>query len=181
MSATPAGTSYELAYAGWSLVIIYHSESTAGRQLYLWDYFSYSKGNENLDFDRDGSPGGTITGFIVPEQIEGETEAAKLTCFVGEGDNIYSGDQLIFNNTALDDGFGTANTWNSQSVGMSKSGVDIDTFSISWASGLLHADDTQAQIDLPTQTDNFNLVYLIMSVRSKTVIGGTEHYVIHNN
>jgi len=179
VQATPAGDDYELAYCGWSLVIIYHSAGTAGRQLYLWNYFAYSKGNENLDFDRDGSPGGTITGFNVPERIGDETEAAKLTCFVGEGDGIYAGDQLIFNDTALDDGFGTNNVWNSQSVNMTKSGVDIDTFHITW--GVLNADETKAQINLITQTDNFNLIYLILSVRSKTVIGGTQHYVISSN
>jgi hypothetical protein len=169
---------YYLAYCGWSLVIIYHSSSTAGRQLYLWNTFSYSKGGENLDFDGDGSPGGTITGFIVPERIGNEVEAAKLTCFVGEGDECYTGDTIKFNGTLLNDGYGTNNAWNSKSVGMSKDGVDTDTFSITWASGLLHADDTQAQIDLYTQTDNFNLIYIILSVRSETVIGGTEHYVI---
>jgi hypothetical protein len=178
VNATPAGSTYELAYAGWSLVVIYHSESTAGRQLYLWNYFSYSKGNENLDFDRDGSPGGTIKGFLVPHRIGNESEAAKLTAFVGEGDNIYSGDQLIFNGTALNDGYGTTNVWNSKSVGMSKDGVDIDTFHVLWDDGILLAGDTQAQIDLPTLTDNFNLIYLILSVRSKTTVGGTTHYVI---
>jgi hypothetical protein len=178
---------YELAYCGWSLVIIYHSSQTAGRQLYLWDYFSYSKGNENLDFDRDGLPGGTIKGFIVPERIGDEPEAAKLTCFVGEGDLKYHGDKLIFNDTALWDGTTTegnsqsdpSNVWNSTSVGMSKDGVDIDTFSVPW--GVLNADDNEAQIDLITQTDNFNLIYIILSVRSKTVIGGTQHYVISAN
>ncbi len=189
VDATPAADDYELAYAGWSLVIIYHSASTAGRQLYLWDYFSYCKGNENLDFDRDGSPGGTINGFIVPERIGTETEAAKLTCFVGEGDLAYSGDYIKFNGTKLWDSTTTTgnsqaspnNVWNSTSVGMTKDGVDIDTFHVTWDSGLLHADDTQAQIDLYTQTDNFNLIYIILSVRSKTTIGGTEHYLIKDD
>jgi hypothetical protein len=184
-SDAPGGP-YYLAYCGWSLVTIYHSSSTAGRQLYLWNTFSYSKGGENLDFDRDGQPGGTIKGFIVPDRIGNEVEAAKLTCFVGEGDLCYSGDTIKFNGTRLWDGTTTTgntqaspnNVWNSTSVGMTKDGIDIDTFSITWDSGLLHADDTQAQIDLPTETDNFNLIYIILSVRSATVIGGTEHYII---
>ena len=176
-SDAPGGP-YYLAYCGWSLVIIYHSSQTAGRQLYLWNNFAYSQGGENLDFDEDGSPGGTITGFLVPERIGDETEAAKLTCFVGEGDECYTGDYLEFNGTALNDGFGTNNVWNSKSVGMSKDGVDIDTFSITWESGLLHADDTEAQIDFITDVDNFNVIYIILSVRSETVIGGTQHYVI---
>jgi hypothetical protein len=179
-SDAPGGP-YYLAYCGWSLVVIYHSSDTAGRQLYLWNNFAYSQGSENLDFDNDGSPGGTITGFIVPERIGNEVEAAKLTCFVGEGDECYDGDSLKFNGTALNDGFGTNNVWNSKSVGMSKDGVDIDTFSITWESGLLHADDNEAQIDFITDVDNFNLIYIILSVRSETVIGGTQHYVISGN
>jgi len=179
-SDAPGGP-YYLAYCGWSLVIIYHSSDTAGRQLYLWNNFAYSQGSENLDFDNDGSPGGHITGFIVPERIGNEVEAAKLTCFVGEGDECYTGDSLKFNGTALNDGFGTNNVWNSKSVGMSKDGVDIDTFSITWESGLLHADDNEAQIDFITEIDNFNLIYIILSVRSETVIGGTQHYVISSN
>jgi hypothetical protein len=173
-----AGGPYYLAYCGWSLVVIYHSSDTAGRQLYLWNTFSYSKGGENLDFDGDGVPGGTITGFIVPERIGSEVEAAKLTCFVGEGDNCYTGDTIKFNGTLLNDGYGTNNVWNSKSLNVVANGIDIDTFSITWASGLLHADDTQAQIDLYTETDNFNLIYIILSVRSVTTIGGTEHYII---
>jgi hypothetical protein len=193
-SDAPGGP-YYLAYCGWSLVIIYHSSDTAGRQLYLWNNFAYSQGGENLDFDNDGSPGGTITGFIVPERIGNEPEAAKLTCFVGEGDECYSGDTIKFNGTPLWDGTNSPatssspwlpnnasspyNVWNSKSVGMSKDGVDIDTFSVPW--GVLNADDNEAQIDLITQTDNFNLIYIILSVRSKTIIGGTQHYVISGN
>jgi hypothetical protein len=184
--ATAAGDDYELAYCGWSLVIIYHSASTAGRQLYLWNYFSYSKGNVNLDFDRDDSPGGTINGFIVPHRIGNEVEAAKLTCFVGEGDLKYHGDTIKFNDHLLWDGktvegnssTSPDNVWNSTSVNMTKDGVDIDTFHILWDDQILFAGDTQAQIDLESETDNFNLIYLILSVRSKTVIGGTEHYLI---
>ncbi len=187
------GDNYELAYAGWSLVVIYHSASTAGRQLYLWNYFSYSKGSVNLDFDRDGSPGGTITGFLVPHRIGNEEEAAKLTCFVGEGDESYSGDILKFNGEELWDGTETFppdedesnisssphNVWNSKSVGMSEDGVDIDTFHILWDDAILLAGDTEAQIDFDTEIDNFNLIYLVLSVRSKTTVGGTKHYVIH--
>jgi hypothetical protein len=34
-------------------------------------------------------------------------------------------------------------------------------------------------IDIYTEQDNWNLIYIIMSVRSKATIGGTTHYVIH--
>jgi len=170
------------SYAGWSLIIVYSSPATAGHQLYLYDTFAFSGGDENLDFDGDGQPGGDISGFVVPEPIDGEVNAAKLTCFVGEGDDNYDGDYLTFNGTNLSDGAGDIDdVWDSESIGMSEPGVDIDTFYVTWASGLLEADDIDAHIDLPSQTDNWNLVYMILSLRSETVTGSTEHYVIRSN
>jgi hypothetical protein len=65
----------EWAYACWSLVIIYTSSNTQGHQLYLYDQFTYSNhdvtNGVNVDFDHDGEPGGTISGFIVPERLTG--------------------------------------------------------------------------------------------------------------
>jgi Flp pilus assembly pilin Flp len=174
-----ADTGEYRSYAGWSLIIIYSSPETAGHQLYLYEELALNSGYTNLDFDYDGIGGGDITGFVVPEPIEGEEVAATLTCFVGEGDGIYDGDYLIFNDTELSDGDGDLDdVWDSQSIGMSVSGVDIDTFTIYWDDEIIHADDTEAHIDLPTETDNWMLIYMILSVRSKTVTGGTEHYVI---
>lgn len=196
------------SYAGWSMIIIYSSPQTAGRQLYKFDRFAFCDTYVNLDFDFDGEPGGTIEGFIVPEPIEGETNAAKLTCFVGEGDNAWYSDFIAFNapeeywnnpgnipnQYKLWDGITTTsntqespnNVWNSRfktsDTGSSTiDGVDIDTFYITWESGLLHADDTEAHIDIYTNYENFNLIYLILSVRSKTTIGGTTHYMISGN
>jgi hypothetical protein len=73
------------------------------------------------------------------------------------------------------------NVWNSQSVGMSEDGVDIDTFEITWASQLLKPGDNKLHLDLYTYIDNFNTIYLIISVKSKTVTGGTGHYVIYGS
>jgi len=181
-----ADTDNDWSYAGWSLIIIYSSPETAGHQLYLYDEFIYSdwvsSGTINVDFDGDDEPGGSITGFVIPEPIEGEENAAALTCFVGEGDSNYYGDSLAFNGTNLSDGEGSlTNVWDSQSVGMSEDGVDIDTFYVTWASGLLEPGDTTAQLDLITGVDSWNLVYMILSLRSETVTGGTTHYVIHGN
>lgn len=174
-----ADTGNQWSYAGWSLIVIYSSPETAGHQLYLYDDFIYSGMDQNVDFDGDSEPGGTITGFVVPEPIEGEENAATLTCFVGEGDNVWTGDSLAFNSTNLSDGEGSlANVWDSQSLGMSEDGVDIDTFNITWASGLLEPGDSLAQLDLETQDDSWNLIYIILSLRSETVTGGTVHYVI---
>jgi hypothetical protein len=172
-------TGNQWSYAGWSLIIIYSSSDTYGKQLYLYDDFIYSGMDQNIDFDGDGQPGGTITGFIVPEPFGDEDNAAKLTCFVGEGDECWHPDSLEFNYTALWDGEGDVdNIWDSQSLGMIEDGVDIDTCNITWASGLLEPGDSSAQLDLPTTDDSWNLVYIILALRSETVTGGTTHYVI---
>ncbi len=63
---------------------------------------------------------------------------------------------------------------------MSEDGVDIDTFHITWASHLLEPGDITAHIDMPSDTDNWNLIYIILSMRSETSTGGTVHYVIHH-
>jgi hypothetical protein len=92
-------TNNVLSYAGWSLIIIYTSPSTQGHQLYLYDDFLFMEPLENrgdLDFDGNGDPGGTISGFIVPDPVPGEEDAVKMTCFVGEGDECWSGDFLAF-------------------------------------------------------------------------------------
>ncbi len=171
-------TGNEWSYAAWSLIIIYSSPETKGHQLYLYDDFVYSGMDCNVDFDGDGEPGGTISGFLVPERIEGEVNAAKLTCFVGEGDDYYDWDYLKFNERELSDGRSTNDVWNSWSYGLSEDGIDIDTFYITWSSGLLEPGNTSAQVDLPTKTDSWNLVYIILSFRSETTTGGTITYLI---
>jgi hypothetical protein len=174
-------TGDEWSYAAWSLILIYSSPETMGHQIYLYDDFIYSTMDQNVDFDDDGEPGGVIGGFLVPEQIEGEdddNDAVKLTCFVGEGDDYYNYDYLRFNDTALSDGESTNDVWNSWSVGLTEDGIDIDTFHVTWGSGLLEPGDTSAEVDLPTATDSWNLVYIILSFRSETTAGGTISYLI---
>jgi hypothetical protein len=189
------------SYAGWSLIIIYNSADTLGHQLYLYDQYQYANHDSDIDFDNDGVAGGTISGFIVPPQIVGETVAATLTAFVGEGDDCWTGDFIalnapisykthpadIPNNYKLWDGITTGsntssapnNVWNSKSVGLTSDGIDIDTFSIPWSSGLIQAGDTTAQIDLPTGVDVWNLVYMIISFRSANTTGNGLSYLIH--
>jgi len=169
----------EWAYAGWSLVVVYTSPETRGHQLYLYDDFLYCNHDTNLDFDGDGIPGGIISGFLVPDQILGEENAATITCFAGEGDDWYEGDYYKFNGTKLDDGTSSLNdVWNGRSIGMSAEGVDVDTFYVTWSSGLLEAGDTSAQIDIYTDTDIWNLVYTILSFRSDITSGGTISYLV---
>jgi len=157
-----ADTGNEWSYAAWSLLVIYSSSETKGHQLYLYDDFVYSGMHTNVDFDGDGEPGGTISGFLV----------------VGEGDDYYNEDYLIFEGTALSDGITTSDVWNSWSLGLAEDGIDIDTFYVTWISGLLEPGDSSAQIDLPTETDSWNLVYIILSFRSEITTGGTITYLV---
>jgi hypothetical protein len=198
------------SYAAWSLIIIYSSPETAGHQIYLFDRFAFCQQYSNLDFDFDGEGGGDISGFIIPERIGTEANAATISCFVGEGDKCFDGDFIALNapeayrsfpqnipdSYKLWDGITLPtwptnyhntqndpnNVWNARSRGTTEAvidGFDIDTFYITWESGFLHADDTSMHIDIYTEQDNWNLIYIIMSVRSKATIGGTTHDVIH--
>jgi hypothetical protein len=266
----------EWAYANWSIIIIYTSPDNLGHQLFLFDQFAYSNQDTshgvNVDFDNDGQPGGTISGFLVPDRVTGavtsfsltsggsgytsapavkfnggggsgaaamafvsgghvtainmvnggshytsaptisfeggggsgavasvtvgdEVNAAKMTCYVGEGDSWYSGDYVAMNNTKLWDGTtaggnsqsNPTNVFNSTSLGLSSNdGIDIDTLGlnpgsgqyITWNSGVLHPGDTSAQIDLVTYQDVWNMIYMVLSFRSVTSTGGPQGYFI---
>jgi hypothetical protein len=188
-----------VSYAGWSLIVIYFSPETAGHYLYLYDVFSINPQYSDVDFDYDGQPGGDITDFVIPEPIRDsngviqETVAARLTGFVGEGDDwLYgsvpntdcikitgqqSGNSMYLSNPASPEN----NVWNSASYpGTSYPGIDIDTFEIDWGDNILMPNDTRLHLDLYSGQDFWNLIYFILSVRSKTVIGGTEHYSIRD-
>ncbi len=56
--------------------------------------------------------------------------------------------------------------------------MDIDTFTINWNEGILEPGDTEADIDMPTGSDGFNLAYIILSFRSQTITGGTMGFFI---
>jgi hypothetical protein len=120
-----------------------------------------------------------------------------MTCFVGEGDEAIDGDKAVFTgqsghsknlSNAVSPWY---NVWNMISPGMTFDGVDVDTFDIPWEDGgndLVVPGDTTAHLDLWSTTeggyqgsDAWNLIYLILSLRSETTTGGTMHYVIHNN
>lgn len=178
-------TRYHYCYGGWSLVLIYSSGQTAGHQLYLYDDVfteawgpSDPSGYDDPDFDEDGEDGGIISGFLVPEDIE--EDPARITAFVVEGDRDISGDTFRVNWQSLtsDHSSYSDNVWDSDWVSGAHSvpGVDIDTFSID--SSIVGPGDTQAQVNLSTQSDGFILVYLILSFRSDVVTGGAIHYLL---
>jgi hypothetical protein len=188
-SSNPSTTRYTAAHCGWSLLILYSSPETKRHQLYLYDIqspnFNFFFGwQNNADFDSDGSPGGTISGFLVPEPITGDTLAGRITVFVGEGDAGYTGDYLKVNSVNMSNAASPANNvWNSESPGLIVPGVDIDTFDITWSSGVLNPGDVEAQIDIPTgtspgDTDGFTMTYIILSFRSEITSGGTLSYLI---
>jgi hypothetical protein len=206
-------TYYQQAHAGWSLVLVYSSPDTLGHQLFLYDTFigsgyTSASAGVNVDFNRDGQPGGMISGFVVPDKIDGELNAAKLTCFVTEGDSVVGNDYLEIKGTAassyeqLWDGTTTSgsglinskssptNVWNGQSVVLGSSdGVDIDTLGvdpaanppqyITWDSNIFKPKDTNASINMVTHSDYWFLVYMILSFRSETTTGGALSYLIH--
>jgi hypothetical protein len=195
-------SSSQMSHAGWSLILVYTSLQTSGHQLYLFDRFSLADDNTDLDFDRDGLPGGDISGFIVPERIEVdgvmEENVGKMTVFVGEGDNWIEGEFIAFqapdsynpedipDSYKLWDGISTNgnsrsspdNVWNSQSTVLSADGVDIDTFDIPWESGGLEQGDSSAHVDMYTEQDNWNMIYIILSFRSQVTYGGALSYLI---
>ena len=143
------GVTYGSAsFAGWSLVIIYSSTNSLGHQLYLYDL-------KNTFRSVPASPANTqtqqITGFIVPQPVGAETEAARLTIFVGEGDIQITGDYVaivdqrdptehyLWDGVDLPSPYDTSNTqaspfnvWNGRSTGStaSQAGIDVDTFTV---------------------------------------------------
>ena len=167
-------TDDEWSYAGWSLVIIYSSPSEKAHQLYLYDAFLYA--------DNDTSHTFTIEGFEAPEDAE-----ARLTCFVGEGDECYGdhqydsysdapwgdADWIKFNDNYLfDEDNPMYNVWNGKSSGLSGEfidGVDIDTFDVS--SPIINEGDTSAEVVLGTGVDSWNLVYIILCFDSDVSAG----------
>jgi Tfp pilus assembly protein PilX len=189
---------YHAAYAGWSLIIIYSTPSTdIKNQLYVYDITdpdfvfkeSYPQGASvsNPDFDGDGMPGGRISGFLVPQQVDGEVNAAKITCFVGEGDRGKTGDSFSVTGPSSTGAYlldGTQgcdwnDVWNSRSVDPQvKPGIDIDYFYVTWASNILRTGDTWAQVDIPTDGDGFTLCYVVLSFRSSITTGDILGYLI---
>jgi hypothetical protein len=182
------------SFAGWSLIVVYASPSTAGHYIYIRDdNFAFHPGTGgNLDFDEDGLAGGDITNFVVPEPITNhtgnvtETVAAKLTCFVAEGDNFgtssvtITGQQSGHSKDLSNPNSPATDVWNGKSYpGTYEEGVDIDTFTLLWTDDILTPGDNVLHVDLLSLDDAWNLVYIIISVRSETVTGGTSHYMIY--
>jgi hypothetical protein len=177
----------QFSYAAWSLVLVYSSPETQGHQLYLYEDFTSAQMND-INFD-GGAAGGTIGGFIAPDAIKQEGNAARLTCFVGDGDEHYANDYIEVNHNhewRLWDGTISTtnppnnendprNVWNSKSLGMAESGIDIDTFEIAYP--IIKPGDTSAYIYMPVD-EYVTLVYIILSFRSDIVPASTVSYLV---
>jgi len=135
-----------------------------------------------------------VTDFIIPEPIRDkngniiETVAARITCFIGEGDDIYDDDYLkitgqqSFNYKYLSNSASPwDDIWNGASPDMTNPGIDVDTFEVLWSDDILRPGDTSLHMDMWSGTDAWNFIYLIISVRSETLTSGTTHYFINRN
>jgi internalin A len=152
----------EWAYAAWSVLVVYNS--ARAHQFYLEDTLRSPPANSALNMEVTG-----LLGLPHPE--------ARLTCFVGEGDAAYTGDNIYLNGVRLNNGAsGTPltanNVWNGVSsnggtIGYPPDNTDLDTFSVDGSSGIIQPGDTAATIRLVTQTDRWDLIYMVLSVSAE--------------
>ena len=166
---------YEYAYAGWSLIIIYSSPETKGHQLYLYDDFTFI----GIDYELEIP----VSGFLAPD----DTAGSHLTYFVGEGDEHYGSppqgasnkDYFKVNGNYLSDGTNPRyNVFNSYSNALDDpniNGIDIDTFDMSYC---INPEATSAEVIVGSGYEIYNVVYIILSFRSETTIGGTLTYLV---
>lgn len=164
------GSQDQWSYAAWSVVIIYSSPEIKGHYLSRYDTFRYAHNDSKLEYP--------ISGFLAPADIVYDPEAAKITCFVGEGDNRWTGDSIILNGVKLSNSVSPKdNVWNSKSPGLTVvDGIDIDTFSAAYP--VIKPGATEAMVVLPTKDDSWNLVYIILSFRSKITTSGILSYIV---
>lgn len=171
------------SFSGWSLIIVYQSETETAHQFYLYDPIHNNDRDGTLEDGEcpfqvrpttDYSPQPsyiyvpfTLTDFYPPEG----TVDGRVTYFVGEGDTTYTGDSIGFkgasqpsyttlfgpNNPATD-------VMNTVSTTGEK-GIDIDTYDITGEVGSDHA----ANVRLQTDGDRWYMVYMILSFKTNQV------------
>lgn len=165
----------QVVVGGWSIVMVYSIPETPGspvdpKRIYLYTIFAKAR-NEVLAL--------TPSGFLAPQGA-----SAKMTLFVGEGDDSISGmgldgnfsEQLRFNGTPLFDSCNpidnvfnsTVNTNLPPSAGNCRQNVysvDLDTFFIS--DDLLKMGDTDAEVEISVGQDLVITNYIILSISTK--------------
>ena len=165
----------QAAYGAWSMIVIYSAPETKGHQLYLDDTFRF--------YWNPNNPTGYVEGtflfedFLAPQDVLTDPNAARLTCFVAEGDDVLTGDSIWVNDNPIFGGVPYAcnpvdNVWNSKSsvAGMENIGIDIDTFALAYP--IIKPGDTSATVRVRTNGDGWFMVYMIMSFRSDITSGG---------
>jgi hypothetical protein len=161
-----AGIWGQYTYAAWSLILIYTSPETLGHQIYLYDDFDFVE-NAALELP--------VSGFLAPN----DTTGSSATFFVGEGDYGYTSDGVKVNGYSLSDGINPANNvWNSYSNALDDpyiNGIDLDTFDIS---EYVDPGDTSAEIELYTNLEIVNSIYVILSFRNDSEFGGVISFLI---
>ncbi len=155
--------------AGWSVLIVYQHESIARKKFYWYTDFQVIQDNEILM---------TPAGFETPEDPR-----AKVTLFMGEGDQPISGtgmtgthtEGFFFNGTALGDECNPFdNVYNStintnlpdedMPCRVNQYSIDLDYFIVS---DLLHLGDTSAQLKLSVGQDQVYTNYIVLSIDTK--------------
>lgn len=173
------GQQDQWSHAAWSIIVIYSSPTTLGHHLYIDDEFRYIE-PEN----QDTAGHFIVKGFLAPPDVETDPNAARMTCFVGEGDDIYNGDSFLVNDVPRSDAYNPVNdVWNSKSNVLggeaTDNGIDIDTFVVGGTEGIIKKGDTEADIKITTNLEIFNVVYIILSFRSEITTGGVIDYKIY--
>ncbi|MDM8000872.1 MAG: hypothetical protein QUS33_13005, partial [Dehalococcoidia bacterium] len=177
LSTTGTNPNYQASNASWSIMVIYTSPETKGHQLYFYDTLRNSGRYETRDFE--------IKGFLAPASVLTEDDAAKITCFVGEGDNTIDGDNIYLNGIRLNNGAANTalaanNVWNgiSNASTTDQDGLDLDTFYVSGGSGIIQPSDTEATFTMDTDMDVWCVVYVILSLRSDLSGTGLLSYIV---
>lgn len=157
----------EVCYSGWSLIVLYKSDSETAHQFYLYDPIHnadecpfFSGEYNDIEF--------TLKDFYPPEgMVEG-----RLTYFVGEGDDHYDYDYIRFKgasqmvyNPLSDPPVNPMNDVMNAKSTTGEAGVDIDTFDITDDVG----SDTEANVQFSTDIDVWSLVYVILSFKTSMV------------
>jgi hypothetical protein len=169
------GDEYKLrCFSGWSLIILYKSNTEEAHQFYLYDPI-HNPDDCPFHIAPSNSPGNpTIVDFTLNDFYPPKgTVEGRLTYFVGEGDPCdFCPDYIQFKGatqpsytTLADEPINPAtDVMNTRST-TGERGVDIDTYNILSLVG----SDTEANVRLATVYDRWYLTYMILSFRTEVV------------
>jgi hypothetical protein len=161
-------------FSGWSLIILYKSNSETAHQFYLYDPIHNPDEcpfmmipSTDPPYEDPHDEFFSLKDFYPPAgSVQG-----RVTYFVGEGDTTYDGDYIQFKgvsqpsyttlagpNNPADDVMNTVSTTGER-------GIDIDTYDILSEVG----SDTEADVRLVTEGDRWYLIYMILSFKTSVV------------